>query len=166
MQTSGGGTAVVPKGPATAEADADMSAAAEACVDRIELTAVPSAVRQARRWAAGRLAQSDPPPAEDLIETAVLLVSELITNAIRAVGPDPDLERHPGRDQISLLITPLPAAVRIEVHDHACGSLPPPLDGGADSETGRGLMVIAALSRRWGWQPGPRGKVVWCELSL
>ena len=26
-------------------------------------------------------------------------------------------------------------------------------------------MVIAALSERWGWEPGSLGKVVWCELT-
>jgi hypothetical protein len=30
---------------------------------------------------------------------------------------------------------------------------------------GRGLTVGAALAESWGWQPGPLGKVVWCELS-
>jgi anti-sigma regulatory factor (Ser/Thr protein kinase) len=154
MDSSRGGTAVVSK------------ALADSCSDRIEFTAIPSAVRQARHWAAAQLAQSDPPPTPAVIETAVLLVSELVTNAIRAACLHPDRGvRHPGPDQISLLITRLPMAIRIEVHDSAGGSLPPPADCSADSETGRGLTVIATLSRGWGWQAASGGKTVWCELS-
>jgi hypothetical protein len=39
---------------------------------------------------------------------------------------------------------------------------------GGDSESGRGLMMVAGLTGgRWGWQKSPRGhgKVVWAELS-
>lgn len=154
MDPCRGGTAVVPK------------ALVASCSDHIEFTAVPSAVRQARHWAAAQLAQSDPPPTPVVIETAVLLVSELVTNAIRAAGLDPDRERHPGRDQISLLIMRLPMAIRIEVHDSAGESMPRSADCSAESETGRGLTVIATLSRRWGWQPASAGKTVWCELSV
>lgn len=138
--------------------------------DRIELAAVPSAVRDARHWAADRLARSDPRPCQDLIDTAVLLVSELVTNAIRAADPAPG--RAPGRAQpddqitISLLITHERDRVRIAVHDSARGQVSPSCDRSADAETGRGLMVIAALSQSWGWRPTLCGKVVWCELSV
>lgn len=132
---------------------------------RIELGAVPSSVRHARRWAADQLALSDPPPGQDLIDTAVLLVSELVTNAIQAAGHLAAAANHSDHVQISLLITRERGTVRIEVHDGAHGQVPASCDRSADAETGRGLMVIGALSDRWGWQPGRCGKVVWCEFS-
>ncbi|HXP18307.1 MAG TPA: ATP-binding protein [Streptosporangiaceae bacterium] len=132
--------------------------------DRIEFPAAPSAVRQARHWAADLLGHSDPPPCQDLIDSAVLLVSELVTNAIRAGGHLHGQAGYPDNAPISLMITREPGTVRIEVHDSACGPVPLAGDRSADAETGRGLMVIDALSRDWGWRPGRCGKVVWCEL--
>ena len=37
-------------------------------------------------------------------------------------------------------------------------------DAGQDDETGRGLMLVAAISERWDWSPTPDtgGKTVWC----
>ena len=58
-------------------------------LSRLELTVVPSAVRIARCWTAGQLAAAGPggeAADEDLIDTAVLVVSELVTNAIQAVS--------------------------------------------------------------------------------
>jgi anti-sigma regulatory factor (Ser/Thr protein kinase) len=127
----------------------------------IELPAVPAAVRSARRWTKGLLA---PSCSGDLVDTAVLLVSELVSNAIQACcgaayasgGPDP------GR--IELAVARTGARIRLEVADSACRSFPVLARQGADGEGGRGLQVIAMLSRRWGCWAGPGGKVVWCEL--
>jgi anti-sigma regulatory factor (Ser/Thr protein kinase) len=133
--------------------------------DRIEFAASPAEVRYARRWAADLLAHADPPPRQDLIDTAVLLVSELVTNAIRAGAQAPGRAGQPDDTRISLLITREVGIVRIEVHDSVCGPVPMACDRNADAETGRGLAVITALSRKWGWRPGGCGKVVWCELE-
>jgi anti-sigma regulatory factor (Ser/Thr protein kinase) len=126
----------------------------------IKLSVAPASVRSARRWTKGLLA---PSCSGDLVDTAVLLVSELVTNAIQACcgaahagGPDP------GR--IELAITRTGARIRIEVADSACRSFPVLARQGADGEGGRGLQVIAMLSLRWGCRAGPGGKVVWCEL--
>jgi anti-sigma regulatory factor (Ser/Thr protein kinase) len=134
--------------------------------ERIEFEAIPSGVCDARHRTATLLASADPPYDDDLIDSAVLIVSEMVTNALKEAGPVSGLAGRPGQDQISLLITLRPRGVRIEVHDSAGGHLPLPGKHCPDAETGRGLMVIAALSQRWGWGPGPRGKVVWCELQL
>ncbi|HEX9063585.1 MAG TPA: ATP-binding protein [Streptosporangiaceae bacterium] len=66
---------------------------------RLELAVVPSAVRIARHWTADRL--TAPPPAgkpadADLIDSAVLVVSELVTNAIQAVT-----QRAPAAGQVA-----------------------------------------------------------------
>jgi hypothetical protein len=157
---------------------------------RLELAVVPSAVRIARHWTADQLAAAGPGKAADadLVDSAVLVVSELVTNAIRAVKQSPP----PGAAQAgsfrlagrilsfadvtsSSLATPPPrvclvivrfaAMVRIEVHDSSLVPLPPARTGEDDDESGRGLTVVAALAQAWGWQPERAGKVVWCELA-
>jgi hypothetical protein len=178
---------------------------------RLELAVVPAAVRIARHWTADQLAgTSEGPGGADLIDSAVLAVSELVTNAITAVihdaaaihdaavfhgaaphdGPQGLALAVPGRilsfgDQpngaglptsaallpstaearVSLVIARFSAFVRIEVHDSSCAPVPPACHRDAAAETGRGLMVVAALARRWGWEPESSGKVVWCELA-
>jgi serine/threonine-protein kinase RsbW len=134
--------------------------------DRIEFAAAPSAVRPARHWAADLLARSEPPLGQDLIDSAVLLVSELLTNAIRAAAQASGRAGRAGDAQISLLITREPRIVRIEVHDSVRGPVPLACGQHADAENGRGLMVIDTLSQHWGWRPGRCGKVVWCELAV
>ncbi|HVB41628.1 MAG TPA: ATP-binding protein [Streptosporangiaceae bacterium] len=52
----------------------------------LELAIVPSAVRIARHWAADQLAQARPRYSAELVDAAVLVVSELVTNAITAVA--------------------------------------------------------------------------------
>ncbi len=159
---------------------------------RLEIAIAPSAVRVARQWAADQLAVLDPAPERDLIDAAVLAVSELVTNAIQAVrtaqvppvvpaAPIPgrpalrlgDLSfsasmpggaAPPGTARVALVIERRDQAVRIEVYDSSCAPLPPPRAGDDEEETGRGLTVIAALATNWGWRPDSLGKVVWCEL--
>jgi histidine kinase-like protein len=166
--------------------------------ERLEFAAVPCSVRQARHWTATWLAACDPPYSDETIDAVVLLVSELVTNAVQAVeaaqaaqehleqtlvsaapgdqprggpnslwpgarpGPRPRMLGGPAR--ISLNLTAASDLVRIEVHDFACAPVPPAPDREGADEAGRGLAVVDALASRWGWQPSPFGKVVWCEL--
>jgi hypothetical protein len=47
--------------------------------------------------------------------------------------------------------------------------LPPVANDAADdAENGRGLMIVQAISARWGWDfpPGIGGKVVWAQICL
>ncbi|MHB1431989.1 MAG: ATP-binding protein [Streptosporangiaceae bacterium] len=139
------------------------------CRDQLELAIAPAAVRVARHWIAGRLACASPPVGPDLIDTAVLVVSELVTNAVRAVGRNPG---HPpggqaaGPGRVAVAVAAGAHLVRVEVHDSARAPLPPSRRGADTDETGRGLTVVEALSICWGWEPGPLGKVVWCELAV
>ena len=95
---------------------------------------------------------------ENAAETAVLLVSELVTNAVQFTG---------GADAalISLSIRHFHDGLLIEVSD--ASSNPPVLsDAGQDAEGGRGLAIIAALSKEWGYYLLPdAGKVVCCFLD-
>ncbi|MFC5219732.1 ATP-binding protein [Streptomyces coerulescens] len=89
---------------------------------------------------------------DDLVPTTELLVSELVSNALRhAVGP------------LRLTLERV-SDVRCLVSDGS--SAPPrPIDAGLEAESGRGLALVGMLAARWGWEHGPVGKSVWFELS-
>ncbi len=91
-----------------------------------------------------------------LADTAVLLVSELITNATQHAGPGTSvtvLRLEYGGDWL-----------RIEVHD-ASPDEPKPRIAGWPDESGFGLMLVDALATKWGVQRTSRGKAVWAELD-
>ena len=129
---------------------------------RIAFTAAPAAVRRARHWIAAQLARTDP---AELIDAAVLLVSELVTNAVHASAAAAGSSGGADPGRVELAVARTRDTVRIEVSDSAHGALPAPSDPSADDESGRGLQVITALTRQWGCRSVQRGKVVWCELA-
>ena len=91
----------------------------------------------------------------NMTETALLLVSELATNAIRHGTPPIRLSLRLDRDRL-----------RVEVTDSS-PSLPELVQAGPDQVTGRGLQIVQLLAARWGACASPRrlGKTVWFELS-
>lgn len=117
--------------------------------------AAPDAVRTARSLVRRTLGEWRLDSVEDI---AALLVSELVTNALRhATGPI----------GVRLVRGPAEAAgvLLVEVSD----PLPdPPRERLArpDDEDGRGLQLVASAARRWGTRPGEEGKTVWFELAL
>ncbi|PLW73166.1 ATP-binding protein [Streptomyces sp. SCUT-3] len=93
--------------------------------------------------------------AHDLVDTAELLASELVTNALVHSGGDAT---------VTATLSPGPEArLRVEVHDGG-PRLPAPRDAGEDATSGRGLLLVSALADEWGARPVARGKVVWFEL--
>jgi anti-sigma regulatory factor (Ser/Thr protein kinase) len=91
-------------------------------------------------------------------ETVVLLVSELVSNAVQHGGPH-------GRDaRVGLMVDEHEAGVRVEVTD-AGGGDPRPGDGAIDRPSGRGLLLVEALASRWGCKRMAVGKTVWFELA-
>lgn len=98
----------------------------------------------------------------DSAETALILLSELVTNACsHARGP---------RDRMIgvRVLLPSPSVLRIEVSD-ANSDLPTVRHATAEDESGRGLELVAALATSWGAHlrgEGYVGKTVWCELAL
>jgi anti-sigma regulatory factor (Ser/Thr protein kinase) len=141
----------------------------------LELDLAPTSVRRARHWAADLMAQARPPHHSDLTEAVVLLVSELVTNAIRAVSRLSGLANtavagsRPAagvKHRVWLAISSSPDLIRIEVHDTSCAPVPPSHHADDFEESGRGLEVISVLATDWGWNPDAMGKVVWCELSV
>jgi anti-sigma regulatory factor (Ser/Thr protein kinase) len=93
-------------------------------------------------------------------DTAALLVTELVTNAVRHGGGGPVDLRVLGPDGDG------PGTLRVEVGDEE--PLPPRPPGGVapEAESGRGLLLLTHFARAWGVRPGPRGKTVWFELAV
>ncbi|GHE68558.1 hypothetical protein GCM10018785_41430 [Streptomyces longispororuber] len=98
--------------------------------------------RQLRDWGLGAL--------ED---TACLLVSELVTNAVR----------HARGSRIGLRLV-RSGRVLCEVEDQD-PSLPTLLSAGPGDEFGRGLRVVTRFAKEWGTSSGSSGKTVWFELE-
>jgi anti-sigma regulatory factor (Ser/Thr protein kinase) len=96
----------------------------------------------------------------DLADTAELLASELVTNAINASQRLRTLETPVVRlwlvsDQIYLVIHVWDGSHETPVRKEA----------NADDLSGRGLMIVDKLSAEWGSYQKPQGKVVWARLS-
>ncbi|MEV8388358.1 MULTISPECIES: SpoIIE family protein phosphatase [unclassified Streptomyces] len=115
-----------------------------------ELDCDPAGVAQARRDVAGQLAAWG---LEDAVFTTELVVSELVTNAIRYAQA--------------------PIQLRL-IHDH---SLICEVSDGSNTaphlrrarvfdEGGRGLLLVAQLTRSWGTRQGSGGKTIWAEQAL
>jgi len=119
---------------------------------RISLSAGHLAPARARRHVRAAIYAWDVPVEET---TAVLLTSELVTNAIR----------HEAGDTVMLVISSAGGQFRVEVHDTSC-FLPVPVAGPADTETGRGLILVASLATQWGFYPTPAGKAVYFTLAF
>jgi anti-sigma regulatory factor (Ser/Thr protein kinase) len=95
----------------------------------------------------------------ELVPTAELVVSELVTNAVEhAAGGR-------GSKRVTLTVSVSPRGVSIEVADPDPHG---PAVRAADpwDEGGRGTFLVAAHSSSWGWRPRPGGKSVWAELAL
>jgi anti-sigma regulatory factor (Ser/Thr protein kinase) len=92
-----------------------------------------------------------------------VVVSELLTNALRHALPGPG-DAWP-RWQIRLGLLQHGSCVLCAVADRGSG-IPVPQTPGSLAETGRGLQMICALSDRWGYStPNEAGKVVWAVFG-
>jgi serine phosphatase RsbU (regulator of sigma subunit)/anti-sigma regulatory factor (Ser/Thr protein kinase) len=89
----------------------------------------------------------------ELLPTAELLVSELVTNAVRYAQ---------GKIGLRLI---LEGGLVCEVMDDSA-ALPRLRHPDDSDERGRGLQVVSQLAQRWGARRAASGKVVWCELPL
>ena len=104
---------------------------------------------------------------DDLAEAAELIVSELVTNAVRASTTPDGSPRYDGTGMpvVVLRLASDHFKLLVEVWDVIPGA-PAAAHPGPDDESGRGLILVAAECDRWSWQsvPGWPGKVVWAEL--
>lgn len=128
---------------------------AEALTARFDLPADPRAAGRARRLTAEILTAWG---RTETIDVAQLLVSEVVTNAVRFAGP---------RHALCVTLSAHDGRIRIAVDDGS--SLRPVLKPAHDDdETGRGMHLVAALATQWGVLEAPAdqgpGKQVWFEL--
>ncbi|MGW1560956.1 ATP-binding protein [Streptomyces sp. NPDC002144] len=95
-----------------------------------------------------------------LVDVAELLAAELVSNAVRHTKGPADLR-----------VSWAAGVLWIGAWDADPEPPEPPgeLERLEEAEEGRGLGLVRACSRVWGWQPsargGRRGKVVWCEVT-
>ena len=87
-----------------------------------------------------------------------LLVSELVTNAVRHAGLSPD-------DRIRLLAELAGGSLRIEVHDPGEGFEPRTPAPDPARSSGWGLYLVAELADRWGVEQANPGTRIWFELQ-
>jgi serine phosphatase RsbU (regulator of sigma subunit) len=115
-----------------------------------KLAAELTSARRARMLVRRRLKRWDLP---ELIPTAELLASELVTNAVRYA-----------QGSIALRLVREGGLVCEVLDDSA--ALPRLRHASDEDERGRGLQVVSQLAQRWGARRTLSGKVVWCELPL
>ncbi|MFE4632960.1 ATP-binding protein [Streptomyces sp. NPDC056773] len=65
---------------------------------------------------------------------------------------------------VTLRVTGRAARTRVEVTDPDPRACPVPREAAADEESGRGLVLLAAVASRWGVTRSPGRKTVWAEL--
>ena len=114
-----------------------------------------SAPSRARRFVADSLrSELSGPAAEGPIELTVVVVSELVTNAVRAGCAAIGITLQLHRDHL-----------RVVVFDDAPGR-PKQRIARPNVVRGRGLSIVRAASRAWGLQVAAAGKRLWAEIAL
>jgi anti-sigma regulatory factor (Ser/Thr protein kinase) len=122
---------------------------------RVRLATGPAAPAEARRRVRDAIRSWQVPV--DL-DAALLLTSELVTNAIRH-------EAGQGAQAVMLAIASSRGRLRVDVHDTSW-SVPAVAEVPADAETGRGLLLVETLSDEWGFYRTPAGKAVYFTLAF
>ncbi|MFJ3494003.1 ATP-binding protein [Streptomyces sp. NPDC086091] len=142
-----------PQGLGAAAGAGPYEAAAERRF-RFELAAHPGSPAQARRLTRARLTGWS--VCEDTCDTAALVISELVTNAIV----------HTASGVVVCELSDGDDLVRIAVRDQGCApGEPHPSPQRPEEEHGRGLFLVDALCRAWGAQEHGTGLLVWADLA-
>jgi anti-sigma regulatory factor (Ser/Thr protein kinase) len=115
----------------------------------------PESVGRARRWVRAVLAADG---REDVIDTALLLVSELATNGLIHASRQRS-------DTITIVCDVDTDVLMVGVIDYGAGQ-PVVLDAGEDAEFGRGLALVEDMADEWGQEPCDGGKLVYARLKL
>lgn len=117
----------------------------------VVLASLPRSISAARRAVAGLL---DPAlvPAE-VVEDVMLLVSELVTNAVLHA-----------RSAVHLSACVEPGRILVAVGDNDPDHGPLRPDRGAMATSGRGIRLVELLASSWGVETSSRSKVVWFEV--
>lgn len=118
---------------------------------RVPVKADPSAVSPARR---AIMRQLESWGFNDQVDDTAIIVSELVTNAVRH-----------GCAPIELRLSTLASAIRLEVSDGS-SALPVGRIAADDEANGRGIHLIEQLADAWGTVTTDIGKTVWAELQV
>jgi anti-sigma regulatory factor (Ser/Thr protein kinase) len=121
---------------------------------RLELAALDTAPACARKHAKAVILEWGLPA---LADTAELLVSELVTNAVRASQALPSAV-------VGLWLVSDGHSIVAHVRDDS-DVMPEPQDADPDSASGRGLLLVEALGKDWGAYPKATGKAVWVLID-
>lgn len=89
---------------------------------------------------------------DEVCDDVVLLVSEMVTNAVRYAAPPVRLEIQAGEQDVVVAVC------------DGSAELPAPREAGDDAEGGRGMMLVDLLTTDYGVRTGPPGKAVWARL--
>lgn len=114
----------------------------------VTIRGCPSEVATARRFVAKTL--GDHPQAD----TAVLLTSEVVTNAVI----------HTASETVTVAVVEIPQGLRFEVFDDGADTLPTVHDASELGEGRRGMFLIRELSARCGYVADGGGLTCWFEL--
>jgi serine/threonine-protein kinase RsbW len=112
-------------------------------------------VRAARTFVARALGELSA-----ITHTAVLLASELVTNAIRHSN-----SREAG-GSVTLVVLEIADGVRIEVTDNGSELSSPVVKGAVFSSDGHGLFLVEAMAQQWGYLRDDAGTTVWFQLGV
>ena len=119
----------------------------------LTVPSVPFAVSAAREWSCRTIQRWRLGEAAEPIEQ---IVSELVTNSVE----------HAECTSVSVLLIYAAGMLRLEVRDQDAGHVPVLKHPETGDVGGRGLVIVQALSDRWGLQVTDSGKAVWCEFAL
>jgi anti-sigma regulatory factor (Ser/Thr protein kinase) len=104
----------------------------------------------------------------DIADAVELVVSELVTNSVKSSMDDgrPRYSAESGLAYVHLRLSSDRVVMLVEVWDENAG-LPVPTRPSLDDDSGRGLMLVAALSQQWGWDLSQNGigKIVWSLIA-
>jgi anti-sigma regulatory factor (Ser/Thr protein kinase) len=122
-------------------------------LDELELPAVHASVPRARAFMRALVTAR---AVQHVRDDAEVLVSELVTNAVR----------HAATPASTLRLTVLRAGSRLRIEVHDPSPFPPRIRRvDLMDETGRGWFLVAAIADRHGTDQTASGKSVWCELT-
>lgn len=108
----------------------------------------PTSLGALRRWVASQLGDDHP-----CVDDVILVVSELATN----------VERH-ADSWLTVDLVELPGTALVAVTDPTANALPLPRVVPAEHTSGRGLLVVTALTEWWGVVVRPKSKTVWAAI--
>jgi serine/threonine-protein kinase RsbW len=139
---------------ANAARPAAADPAARPAADSLTIGAVPRNVARARAFVAEVLGPDHP-----CGEAAVLLCSELVTNAV--------MHSHSGRADgtVTVTVADLTASVQVKVVDQGSASSIPVVKADSLATDGHGLFLVENLADQWGYESDDTSTTVWFRVT-